>query len=196
MPATFTPRPEDLPEAGKPLSAANPLANESPTISLEEAQGGREAPLEISPAEAYFDEDEEYLAGHGEILLETHRKALIQGLQGAISWELVNFLDENDKPRGRASLRLDPPVLRITSSDATEAEFVVTQELAATLQRAFADVERAYFGLSPKRLGDDPTSNERIKTTLEAMSLWIHEHKVQLGITAFLILALVVIGVF
>lgn len=146
-----------------------------------------------SNADSYFSDDEQFLSGDDIVISQDESIGIIQQLDGVISWELVNFYNEDGDVRSKASMRNEPPVMRISSSTGDFAEFVVTKDLARTLSDLFSDVHRAYFGVPPKSKNKDKLfSQEGMKNKANDIKEWSSEHPVQTVLLALLVVLVIV----
>lgn len=134
----------------------------------------------------YFDDDEEFLRGDDKVIHTDSDIALFKQEEGVISWEIANFYKENGKPRSQRSLRNDPPILKISSSDGVTADFLVTHQFAKSLSFMMNNVSRAYYGVSPTEEKKKITQST-IKDKISSMGNWIRAHKIKSTIALVLI---------
>lgn len=135
-------------------------------------------------------DDEEFLKGDDEVLVAEQDSALLQQMENVVSWNLENFYGEDGKPRGKYSLRSNPPVFRIEASDGSAAEFVLSKNLALSLAEAFDTVKRGYYGVSPKKKGM-LTQEEAVSKPQEWRD-WMVQHPVKtVGLIALFILCVI-----
>lgn len=200
-------RPEDSAEdsaedaTGAALSdSGNPEGTESAPRAERgsESLTGASAMSRPESGDSYFDDDEAFLPGDDDVIGYEESIGFIQQLEGVVSWELVNFYGDDGKPRSKSSLRSEPPVLRISSSDGAVAQFVVTRELARTLSDVFADVHKGYFGVQPKKRDEKGNveqtsfSQEGFGRKGEELKTWALNHPVQVFLFALLVILAVV----
>lgn len=144
----------------------------------------------LRKSQQYLDDDNEFLAGSSETITEQQSMAIVQGMENVVAWEVVNYLNDNGKARSSRSMKNDPPVLRINSSDGAGAEFVVTDELARTLSRIFTDIHKSYYGVQPKSIDE-----VYAVTPAEKISRFIKANAVRLSILGALIVAFIVVSI-
>lgn len=142
----------------------------------------------------YFEDDEEFLRGDDKIVHENFDIALFKQDENIVSWEIVNFYKDGLNPRGKTALRNDPPIMKISSSSGDTAEFLVTKEFSRSLGAVLQDVNRAYYGISPKKKSEQLTQ-EVVKNKFSSAGKWMKDHKVKTAV-AVVVLALLVTALF
>lgn len=100
------------------------------------------------PKSRYEQDDEEFV-GSDKVIHEEKNLAIVQQMDNVVSWEIVNFYKENGKVPNKFVMRNNPPIFKVASQDGAAAEFLVTKELALTLEKIFSDVGKAYYGIDP-----------------------------------------------
>lgn len=144
----------------------------------------------INEDSEYFDDDDLLLAGDDQVIHEDSSLMAFQQMDNIVSWEVKNLFKDDGKLRSRRSLRNEPPLFEISSSDGASAEFFVTQSLAASFAKIFTDMESAYSGVAPKVKDAAPVfSQEGVKQKFTSIKTWVLANK----ITSFLILAAVIL---
>ena len=136
--------------------------------------------------EDYFGDDERFLKSEDKLLSATPSAALIEQEANLVSWRLENFYDEDGKRRSRLSLRADPPIFRVESSDGAAAEFVLTKNLAVSLSETFDAVKRGYYGVDPKRKGS--LTQAEAKGKWASATAWMGAHPLKTGVLVLLLL--------
>lgn len=134
----------------------------------------------------YFEDDELIEAGDDKVLLEEKNLAIFQQNENVITWEIDNFYNDKDEPKNKTSLRLDPPVLRVKSSDGKIVEFVLTKELSKSFNSVFDEVYKAYFGIKVKDKNN--MDQDTIQGKLKQVAETINNHKVLSSFIFILIL--------
>lgn len=124
----------------------------------------------------YFDDDEEFLRGDDITVHEGSDLSLFKQDENVVSWEIVNFYKDGMTPRGKMALRNDPPIMKISSSSGDTAEFLVTKDFSKSLGSVLQDVNKAYYGISPKKKTEKITQ-AGIKNKLRAAGHWMLDHK-------------------
>lgn len=128
-----------------------------------------------------------------EIALEERDFAAFKQMEGIASWEIVGLYDADGKQLSANAVRADPPVLRVSSDDGNEAEFLLTREFATSLSRAVDDVRRSHAGMTVKR-GVSRTKQSFAENLDEFMNdVKIHPVKYSF-LLIFIILVMVAIG--
>lgn len=141
--------------------------------------------------DSYFDDDV-ILAGDDSVLKKEDDLMIFQQMENVVSWQVVNFLNENGKARGKRSLRNEPPILQISSSDGATAEFVVTNELSASLEKVFGDIRKSYHGIDVAEAKVPTFSQEGVKLKLGAMVDWVSVNRFKAAMLAVVIVLLFV----
>lgn len=140
----------------------------------------------------YLDDDEQFLAGDDVVVSESDALSLFKQTDNVVSYEVLNFYDDNGKPRNRLSLRNDPPILHISSSDGQSADFVLTKNFTSGTARMLRDVERAYVGMSPKKSADE---KKTFRSRVDDVKSWAKANKakaIMLGVLAVLFVGYIV----
>jgi hypothetical protein len=141
--------------------------------------------LEPQPSAAvtsdYFDDDEEFLRGDDIIVHEENDLALFKQDENVVSWEIVNFYKDGLTPRGKMALRNDPPIMKISSSSGDTAEFLVTKDFSKSLGAVLQDVNKAYYGISPKKKSEKITQ-AGVKDKIRSIGHWMLDHKVKTAV--------------
>lgn len=163
--------------------------DESFVEELTEEPAAEEAIVEPFDSERYFDEDEEFLEAYDQALVSDKDKGLVQQLDNVVSWQLLNFYDENGKRKNKWLLANDPPVFRIESSSGEYADFVLTKKLSEQLAVTFENVHRGYYNLSEKKK-KDPTASD--KGAIERALSWAGENQLKVGGTVIVFALLLV----
>jgi hypothetical protein len=145
-------------------------------------------------ASDYFDDDEEFLRGDDITVHEESDLALFKQDENVVSWEIVNFYKEGMTPRGKMSLRNDPPIMKISSSSGDTAEFLVTKDFSKSLGSILQDVNKAYYGISPKKKTEKITQ-VGIKNKIRSAGQWMLEHKAKTAV-AVVVAALLLTALF
>lgn len=143
----------------------------------------------------YFDDDE-FLAGDDQTLRSEDDLKIFQQMENVVSWKVANFYKDNGKPRKRISLRNDPPILQISSSDGATAEFFVTNELSASFEKIFGDISKSYRGLDITDNSASAFSQEGIKQKLSSMVDWVSVNRfkaIMLSVVFVLLMVFVII---
>lgn len=96
-----------------------------------------------------FEEDDEEFLSSDKIVHQEKNLAIVQQMENVVSWEIANFYKDNGKVPNKLVMRGSPPLFKITSSKGDSAEFMITRDLAKTLEEAFGDVRKAYYGIDP-----------------------------------------------
>lgn len=201
--STMNPQARKIESTDLKLSTENEVGSHSETApdSLSVAKQNDEHPMDEENAELepqyssavsddYFEDDEEFLRGDDLVVHENADIALFKQDENVVSWEIVNFYKDGDDPRGKLSLRNDPPIMKISSSSGDTAEFLVTKEFARSLGAILQDVNKAYYGISPSRKST-PISQAEIKNKFRAFGQWMLDHKVKAAV-AVVVAALLV----
>ena len=118
---------------------------EIPAVDSVAEQGDSSSARFISDDE-YFADDEQMLAGDDLILHDKGDLSVIEQLDGVVSWQIHGIYDKKGALKSRRAVRVDPPILEITSSDGQSAQFVLTEYAAASLLDALNDVKKSYSG--------------------------------------------------
>lgn len=142
----------------------------------------------------YFDDDEEFLRGDDITVHAESGLALFKQDENVVSWEIVNFYKEGLTPRGKMALRNDPPIMKISSSSGDTAEFLVTKDFSKSLGSILQDVNKAYYGISPKKKTEKITQ-VGIKNNLRSVGQWMLEHKIKTAV-AVVVAALLLTALF
>jgi len=151
----------------------NPSSQEEP----EEIYDYEEPYEENITQKDYFDDDEQFLKGDDSVIVEKDVLSLFKQSDNVVSCEILNFYDEKGKPRNRMSLRNDPPVLHISSSDGQSADFVLTQNFTKSIADTLKTVEKSYLGIpSAKKKKVD---QEEIHNTFDRVVNWAKTNKVK-----------------
>lgn len=136
---------------------------------------------DVNPAAArsaeYFEDDEEFLEAIDHELVRTETMGIYQQDEQTVSWEILNFLKDNGKPRNRLQLRNDPPILHIASSDGQTADFLLTPDFVKGMTENLDHVEKAFYGI------DTTTEKLTIQEKFANLGQWVSDHK---GITILL----------
>lgn len=151
-------------------------------------------PQYSNPSDSYFDDDEEFLMGDDKPIHENFDLSLFKQNENVISWEIVNFYKDGQTPRGKTALRSDPPIMKISSSSGDTAEFLVTKEFARSLSEILQDVNRAYYGISPKK-NSKAVTQEGIKEKFQSLGQWMLDHKFKTAV-AVVVVALLALALF
>lgn len=113
--------------------------------------------------------------------------------ENVLSVELENFYknDEGDI-RNQFSLLREPPVLKISSSDGSEASFALTKNFTEDLVNILKNVNSGYYGIQENNNFD--VSDKNIKNKIVSLKNYVLEHKVVsliiLGLIVFMIIGL------
>lgn len=141
-------------------------------------------------SDSYFEDDEEFLRGDDLVVHENADIALFKQDENVVSWEIVNFYKDGEAPRGKLSLRNDPPIMKISSSSGDTAEFLVTKEFSRSLGSILQDVNKAYYGISPSKRSNQITQ-DGIKNKFRDLGQWARNHKIKAAV-AVVVAALLV----
>lgn len=183
---------DTTPQGEVPLEETTPpkedILQEATTVDTSEDI--QEDSLEAE--EAYFQEDEDILAGDDKVLHRSEALGVYQQLDNVVSWEVANFYDEEGKLRSPRDLRAEPPVFRITSSGGDAAEFVLTQELSRSMEEIFGNVRAGYFGVDKSRPRKSPLSQESLRETGQGLLQWAVHNKVKTALMVVLLAFLLV----
>jgi hypothetical protein len=68
-----------------------------------------------------------------------------------VSWEIVGLYDTDGKQLSPNALKNEPPILRVSSADGNEAEFMLTRDFSTSMYAALDDVRRSHAGMEVKR---------------------------------------------
>lgn len=178
----------------EPAPDSLPASIEVDEHTLVSDEDGLEPQLNSAIKNEYFNDDEEFLRGDDKIVHENFDIALFKQDENVVSWEIVNFYKDGLHPRGKTALRNDPPIMKISSSSGDTAEFLVTKEFSRSLGSVLQDVNRAYYGISPKK-NSERLSQEVVKNKFSSVSQWMKDHKVKTAV-AVVVLALLVTALF
>lgn len=143
-----------------------------------------------SVSSSYLDDDEAFLNGDDVILSQKEALSIFQQSENVVSYEILNFFDEKGKARNSFSLRNDPPILHITSSDQQSADFVLTQKFVHTMAELLKNVDRAYMGVSPKK--NSALTQEGVRSRFDSFLIWVKENKIKAGLLSLLIVLTIV----
>jgi hypothetical protein len=138
----------------------------------------------------YFEDDEEFLRGDDITVHENFDLALFKQDENVVSWEIINFYKDGTTPRGKMALRNDPPIMKISSSSGDTAEFLVTKEFSKSLGSILQNVNKAYYGISPRKKSEPITQTE-IKNKFRSLGRWMLDHKIKTAV-AVVVAALLV----
>lgn len=144
----------------------------------------------VPNANSYLDDDEEFLAGDDVVVAEKDTLSLFKQSENIISYEILNYLDDKDKPRKRMSLRSDPPILHISSSDGQSVDFVITSNFARSMSETLKNIDRSYSGLSSSK--KKTLDQEEIRGNWDKFTKWVKDNKVKAGVLIGLITIFVV----
>lgn len=186
-----SPRASHAPENGVEGPSLPALENGLASKEEESSSITGGATAASSPGEdGYFEDDEDFLRGDSRVLLSEKDGGVLENLENVVTWEVDNFYNEAGKQRGRISLRTDPPIFRIRSSDGDGAEFVLTKELAGDMERVMGDVYRGYFGITAKDKKDrNKLDQDGVRGFMDKVSAEAKEHPVRFAILALFLLA-------
>lgn len=140
--------------------------------------------------DSYLDDDEEFLLGDDSVIADKDVLGLFKQSDNVISYEVLNFYNENGKPRNRMSLRNDPPVLHISSSNGDTADFILTRNFTKNAAYMLKEVDKAYSGISPQK--NKKIDQEEIQGTFKKIVSWAKNNKVK-SITLGALIALFVV---
>lgn len=132
-------------------------------------------------ASDYFDDDEDFLRGDDITVHAESDLALFKQDENVVSWEIVNFYKDGLTPRGKMALRNDPPIMKISSSSGDTAEFLVTKDFSKSLGSILQDVNKAYYGITPKNKSEKITQ-VGIKNKLRSAGQWMLDHKAKTAV--------------
>lgn len=148
-----------------------------------------ETPIESNQDE-YLDDDEAFLAGDDAVLVEKDALSIFKQSENVVSYELLNYYGENGKPRSRVSLRNDPPILHISSSDDKTVDFVLTQHFTKHMAQSLKEIDKSYSGIPSKKKKE--LDQEEIENVFQRLVTWVKNNKVKTGILGAFILLLVI----
>lgn len=148
---------------------------------------------ETDVVDDYFADDEKFLSDDTELDLRKDLGIFKQD-NAIVTWGITNLYDGSDDFRKKRNIRRDPPVLRISSSDGDEAQFILTKDFTKSLKNALGSVEKAYNGLSDSK--GSSTSDAKLKEKFEEIKTWVSENKIKTGVIGLLIVFVVVSSVF
>ena len=136
------------------------------------------------------DDDEAFMSSDRVIHTEDSL-AIVQQMDHVVSWEIVNFYRDNGKVPNRFVMRNSPPIFKVSSSDGSAAEFLVTKDLAKTFEKIFGDVSKAYYGVDPtvkKKPFNQTTLKEKANNAIE----WGKENPFKATLLAIVIIFIVI----
>lgn len=160
---------------------------DSLTEETADAVGAPQAPEEeletaATATEAYFEDDEDFLAGDDRVIDETDALGLFAQDQDVVAWDIEGLYDDDLELLPKSVIRSSPPVLTIKSTSGDTASFILTRGFARHMGEGLKRVESAYFGVdsrNPEKL----TAKER----LQRFGDWIKTHPVKTGLAAIVI---------
>lgn len=180
----------------KPLNDNEPIDSETPTETAVNSivDSDVESPIDTAESvnkDGYFNDDEKFLKGDDLVIHDDIDLAIFQQSDNVLSWEVRKFLKENGRPRKRLSLRNDPPVFVIKTSDGKEVEFLITQELSKSLGQLFTNINKAYFGVDGTG-PDEPLNLSKMKRMGTNFVNWVKINKIKAGLL-FIFIAFMII---
>lgn len=177
---------ETVNEVPEDLATPEEVAEAEATESLDEEVLVEDEGEDRLPPTEFEEDDEEYLSSD-KVIHQEKNLAIVQQMDNVVSWELVNLYKENGKVMNKYVLRGSPPVFKVSSTNGSVAEFMVTKELASTLEEVFGDVRKAYHGIDPtikKNTFGQKTFKEKANSAVE----WAQDNPVKALVAAFLVL--------
>lgn len=130
--------------------------------------------------DSYLEEDEYFLKGDDEKVLEENDQALYKQLENVINWEVTGLYSDDGSLKSRSTLRNEPPIFTISSSSGDSVQFVITKDLSQSLAGVFTRVYKGYFGVDPTK--NKPFSKENFKEKFISIKKWIWSHKIGTGL--------------
>lgn len=144
--------------------------------------------------DSYLDDDEEFLLGDDSVIADKDVLGLFKQSDNVVSYEILNFYNENGKPRNRMSLRNDPPILHISSSNGDTADFILTRNFTKNTASMLKEIDKAYSGISSKK--NKKIDQEEIQGFFQKFITWAKENKaksITLGVLVVLFVVYTVI---
>ena len=176
----------------------NPLMNEKDGPMVEKENFDDEYEYEINVEETsvepvrdeYLDDDEAFLAGDDVVLVEKDVLSIFKQSENVVSYELLNYYGDNGKPRSRMSMRNDPPILHISSSDNKTVDFVLTQHFTKHMVQSLKEIDKSYSGIPSKKKKE--LDQEEIENVFQRLVSWVKNNKVRAGVLVAFVLLLVI----
>lgn len=145
------------------------MKSNSNSSRLEQSKVGN---VTKTTSDDYFADDEAFLDRSADDILENDGdQFFIQG-ENVTTWQLVGLYDDEGMLLPARQLKKEPPVFRVTSSDGSIAEFLVTRNLSKSLSDVFDEVYRGYYGVSARK----KTDAQKFDNLHDAVIGWSKDH--------------------
>jgi hypothetical protein len=174
-------------------SVSNVSGDETNTTSEDGVETATKRSFEFAESDDYFDDDDRIVAEESDKVLHTDETlSIIKQLKDerVVTCEIINLFKENGKPRSRLSMQNSPPIFQIEGTDGGYASFVVTKELARTLEKGFGDIRKVYSGIDPT-VRVSSFSYENARATSEKIQNWVIENKLKAAALAVIVFLIV-----
>lgn len=153
---------------------------------------------EESEQDVIQDEDEDddlaVLASSDEVVASADAMAAVTQGDDFMLWNIEGlYNEETNRPYRSRFLKQNPPILHIENRRDDEtyfADFVLTREVARTLEQGLRTTNRAYSGVTDSK----PLSKEGMKRRSEELLDWAKEHIVAVSVLGIAILFLIIFG--
>lgn len=138
-------------------------------------------------------DDDELYAARDKVNFQNDEITIVQQMENVITWEINGLYDNNGKINKKLSLKRNPPVFTISSSDGAVAEFVVTKDMSFQMYKNFETIYKAYFGIDDRK--KNIPFKEKVSGNWKNFKNWIKFHPVKFALGTFVSIVFIIVMV-